>query len=228
MKKKKLVITGSEGLIGRALVGHFEKEYEVAKLDRTLGHDLSDEAFVKRWFSENKGLYGMIVCHAYNPVPTANAKKVEPTDVPLSEVRDYLEVNVVSAFSVCREFIKNNSVGTIVNLSSIYGVVSPRHEMYTDFVKHVGYPMSKASIIMLSKYLATYYAPNIRVNTVVFGGIEDSKQSPDFVKKYNAEVPAKRMMRIEETLSVFDFLLDERSSYVTGTEVHVDGGWTAW
>lgn len=225
---KRLVITGSEGLIGKKLVQHFKDTYEVLSLDRTLGHDLSDEAFVAKWFSEHKDIYGMIVCHAYNPVPTKDSKKIEPTDVPLSEVRDFLEVNAVSAFSVCREFIKNNPKGSIINVSSLYGVVSPKHHIYNDFVKHVGYSMSKASVVIMSKYLATYYAPDIRVNTVIFGGVEDPKQDTEFVTKYAAETPMKRMMHLDETTSVFEFLLDERSSYVTGTEVYVDGGWTAW
>ena len=81
---------------------------------------------------------------------------------------------------------------------------------------------------MMSKYLAAYYAPDIRVNTVMFGGISDPNQDPSFVQQYGAHVPAKRLMRLDETISVFEFLLDERSSYVTGTEIMVDGGWTAW
>ncbi|OGG51093.1 hypothetical protein A2763_02005 [Candidatus Kaiserbacteria bacterium RIFCSPHIGHO2_01_FULL_54_36] len=226
--KKKLVITGSEGLIGKKLVEHFKNTYEVLSLDKALGHDLTDETFVKKWFGEHKDLYGMIVCHAYNPVPTKDSKRIEPTDVPLSEVRDYMEVNAVSAFSVCRQFIKNNTSGSIINVSSLYGVVSPKHHIYTDFVKNIGYSMSKATVIIMSKYLATYYAPDIRVNAVIFGGVEDPNQDTDFVKKYNAETPMKRMMHLDETISVFEFLLDERSSYVTGTEVYVDGGWTAW
>ena len=225
--KKKLVITGSEGLIGKKLVEHFKDTYEVLPLDRALGHDLTDEAFVAQWFRDNTDLYGMIVCHAYNPVPTKDSKKVESTDVPLSEVRDFFEVNAVSAFSVCRQFIKNNKEGSIINISSLYGVVSPKHHIYKDFVKHIGYSMSKASIVIMSKYLATYYGPDIRVNTVIFGGVEDCKQDPNFVKKYSVETSMKRMMRVDETVSVFEFLLDERSSYVTGTEVYVDGGWTA-
>ncbi len=226
--KKRLLITGSEGLIGKNLAAHFQKEYEVLCLDRVLGHDLADEKFVGQWFRDNTNLYGMIVCHAYNPVPTKGTKKVEPTDVPLSEIRDYMEVNVVSAFSVCRHFIKHNKKGVIVNVSSLYGVRSPKHHIYQDFVKHIGYSMSKAAVIIMSKYLATYYGPNIRLNTVVFGGVEDTKQDSDFVKKYSAETPMKRMMHLDETVSAFEFLLNEKSSYVTGTEVYVDGGWTAW
>lgn len=226
--KKRLVITGSEGLIGRKLVEHFKDEYEVLSLDLSLGNDLSNPEFVSKWFAENKNIYGMIVCHAYNPVPSKNTKKVEPIDLPLSELRDYLEVNVVSAFDVCRNFIKHNSKGTIVNISSIYGTVAPKHHIYKDFTKHIGYPISKAAVAMMSKYLATYYAPDIRVNTVMFGGIADPKQDSYFVSEYSANVPFKRLMNVEETLSAFEFLLDEKSSYVSGSEIFVDGGWTAW
>ncbi|HEY4512253.1 MAG TPA: SDR family oxidoreductase [Candidatus Paceibacterota bacterium] len=226
--KKRLVITGSEGLIGQKLVEHFKDDYEVIPLDIRLGHDLSNEKFVADWFTKNKDLYGMIVCHAYNSVPAKDAKKVEPVDIPLKELRDYLEVNVVSVFDVCRNFIRNNKNGVIVNVGSIYGAVSPKHHLYKNFTKHIGYPISKAAVAMLSKYLATYYATNIRVNTVMFGGISDPKQDPNFVKEYNANVPFKRLMRPDEAVSVFEFLLDERSSYVTGAEFFVDGGWTAW
>ncbi len=225
---KKLVITGSEGLIGRKLCEHFGRTYEILKLDKALGHDLTDEAFVAKWFKENKDLYGMIVCHAYNPVPTKDSKKVEPTDVPLAEVREYLEVNTISAFCVCREFIRNNKKGSIVNMSSIYGEVSPKHDIYKDFVKPIGYSLSKAGVAIMSKYLATYYGPDIRVNTVVFGGIADPKQEPGFVKQYSAHTASKRLMHLDEVIPVFEFLLNEKSTYVTGTEVHVDGGWTAW
>jgi NAD(P)-dependent dehydrogenase (short-subunit alcohol dehydrogenase family) len=226
--KKKLVITGSEGLIGRKLVEYFKNEYEVLKLDLSLGHNLADSTFVEKWFAKNQDLYGMIVCHAYNPVPKKDTKKVEPIDIPLGELRDYLEVNVVSAFDVCRNFIKHNKKGTIVNVSSIYGDVSPKHFIYKDFTKHVGYPISKAGVAMMSRYLATYYAPDIRVNSVMFGGISDPKQDPHFVSAYNANVPFGRLMNVEETISAFEFLLDEKSSYVSGTEIFVDGGWTAW
>jgi NAD(P)-dependent dehydrogenase (short-subunit alcohol dehydrogenase family) len=225
---KKLVITGSEGLIGKKLVAHFKDQYEVIPLDKTLGHDLGDEKFVAEWFSNNTDLYGMIVCHAYNPVPGKDTKKVEPIDLPLSELRDYLEINIVIAFDVCRNFIKHNKNGILINVSSIYGEVSPKHLIYKDFTKHIGYPISKAGLAMMSKYLATYYAPNIRVNTVMFGGIEDSKQDEHFVKEYSLHTPMKRLMKPEETFSVFEFLLDPKNTYTTGADFLVDGGWTAW
>ena len=226
--KKKLVITGSEGLIGKKLVKHFSKKFEVLKLDIHLGNDLTNEKYVEDWFKSNNNLYGLIVCHAHNPLPLEGAKDTKPIDVSLNEIRDYMEVNVVSAFNVCRHFINNNETGVIINLSSLYGRLSPKHFIYSDYTKPIGYSMSKSALVLMSKYLATYYAPNFRINTVILGGVHDDKFHPDFYTNYSKNVPMGRQMHIDETTSVFDFLLDEKSSYVTGTELTIDGGWTAW
>lgn len=226
--KPRLVITGSEGLIGRELIRHFENQFSIFRLDLVLGHDLASDEFVSQWFAENRDLYGMIVAHAFNPVPTRDARKVEPIDVPLDELRRYFEVNSVSAFNVCRHFIANNTGGSLINISSLYGVVSPRHDIYQDFVKPIGYSLSKAAVIAMGKYLATYYAPQFRINTVILGGVADPAQDPTFVSDYSRNVPMGRLMNLNEIFSVFDFLLDNRSSYVTGSEFVVDGGWTAW
>ena len=230
-KLKKLVITGSEGFIGRKLCQHFDKRFQVVKLDLALGHNLTNEDFVAEWFNKNKGLYGMIVCHAFNPTAPlvgARSKKIEPHDMPLKELRDYFEVNSISAFDVCRNFVKNNKGGVIINTSSFYGMVVPRHDMYDNFVKPIGYSMSKAALNIMSKYLATYYAPNFRFNTVVLAGVSFGNENTKFVAKYGKNSPLGRLMRIDEVISAFDFLVDERSSYVTGAEIIVDGGWTAW
>lgn len=227
----RLVITGSEGLIGRELCKHFADRFDVLKLDLTLGHNLADGAFVEEWFKKNRNLYSMIICHAYNPVASsANAKsrKVEPLDVPLRELRSYFEVNSISAFNVCRHFIRNNTGGIIINISSLYGTVAPHHKIYKDFVKPIGYSMSKAALNIMTKYLATYYAPNFRLNTVILGGVPAGKLNSSFVAEYSRHAPMGRMMAIDEVASVFDFLLDEKSSYMTGAEIFVDGGWTAW
>lgn len=226
----KLVITGSKGLIGQHLVAHFRKRFQVLELDLALGHDLTDERFVADWFERNRGLYGVIVGHASvrSSVPTKNSKPIKPIDFSLDEIRHDLDVNAVSAFDVCRNFIKNNKSGVIINISSIYGVVSPRHEIYKNFVKPIGYSMSKAAVLVMTKYLATYYAPYFRINVVVLGGVADKKQEATFISKYGKQSPMKRLMNLAELTPVFDFLLDRKSSYVTGSEFHVDGGWTAW
>lgn len=224
---KKIVIIGSEGLIGSQLKKHFEKNYEVLCLDISLGNDLTDKDFVKQFFESNTDLYGLIVLHAYNPLPLENTVKIEPIDFSLEEIQDYLNVNVLSAFDVCRHFIKNNKKGKIINVSSLYGEVAPKHHIYDNFTKHIGYSLSKSSIILMTKYLATYY-PNFNINTIILGGVYQDNFDKNFVSKYNQNTPMKRMMDVKEVTSCFEFLLDPKSSYVTGTEIKVDGGWTAW
>ena len=224
---KKIVITGGEGLIGKKLKEYFSQKYKIISLDISLGHDLTDNTFVKKFFKENKNIYGLILLHAYNPLPLKETKKIEPVNFELDELRDYMEVNVISAFDVCRNFIKNNKNGKIINVSSLYGEVAPKHHIYNNFTKHIGYSLSKSSIIMMTKYLATYY-PDFNINTVILGGVYQKEFDINFVKNYNQNTPKKRMMNINEVTSCFDFLLKEESSYITGTEIKVDGGWTAW
>ena len=225
---KKLLITGSEGLIGSKLKEYFSDKFNVHCLDISLGHDLTDEKFVKEYFENTANtFFGIIILHAYNPVPVKNSIKIEPIDVPLSEIQDYLNVNVISAFDVCRNFIKNNTSGKIINVSSLYGEVAPKHHIYNNFTKHIGYGLSKSSIVMMTKYLATYY-PDYNINTVILGGVYQEGLDDKFLSGYNSNTPKKRMMNIDEVTSCFEFLLNENSSYVTGTEIKVDGGWTAW
>jgi NAD(P)-dependent dehydrogenase (short-subunit alcohol dehydrogenase family) len=198
------------------------------KLDKKLGHDLSDEKFVADWFAKNKDLYGMIVSHAFNPVPAKNTKKVEPIDVPLAELRDYLELNTVSAFDVARNFIKNNKGGAIINISSLYGHKSPKHFIYQNFNKPIAYGASKAALVNMTKYLGTYYAPDFRINTVVIGGIKDPNQDPHFIKHFSANTAMGKQMDLHEIIPAFEFLLDENNNHTIATEIYVDGGWTAW
>ena len=225
---RRLVITGSEGLIGRELASHFVATHEVLRLDIALGHQLNDEAFVAEWFSENRELDGMIVCHAYNPVPLPAAERRLPQYVSLDEIREYLETNLVSAFSVMRSYIMNNVGGALVAVSSTYGIVSPRHDIYGDYVKPIGYSMSKAGLIGMCRYLSTFYAPQYRINTVVLGGVYEERFDKDFVEQYERNVPMRRMMNVTEVTGVFDFLIGPGASYAIGSEYRIDGGWITW
>ena len=222
------MITGSEGLIGSKLKMHLETRYDVIGLDIKLGHDLCNSRFVDSFFGSVGDLYGAILCHAFNPLPVEETNKIEPVDVTLKEIRDYMDVNVISAFDVCRNFIRHNDSGRIINISSLYGNVSPKHPIYNNFTKHIGYSLSKSSVVMLSKYLAAYYADNFKINTVILGGVYEEGFDNTFVANYQENVPIRRMMDLDEVPSVFEFLLDEKNTYTTGTEIIVDGGWTAW
>ena len=125
--------------------------------------------------------------------------------------------------------------GSIVNVSSIYGLLSPVQDLYAfrrtqgeTFVKPVAYSVSKSAILNLTRYLATYWASaGVRVNTLTLGGVSND-QPEEFLAAYSARVPMGRMLNAEEALGAVVFLASDASSYVTGSNVVVDGGWSAW
>jgi NAD(P)-dependent dehydrogenase (short-subunit alcohol dehydrogenase family) len=128
------------------------------------------------------------------------------------------------------EQMKKQKHGSIINFSSIYGLVGPDFSIYQDSGKTMpaAYSAIKGGIITFTKYLSTYYAKyGIRVNAVCPGGIYD-KQPKEFVKKYSDKTPIGRMGKPEEIAGPVLFLASEASSYVTGHVLVVDGGWTAW
>ena len=222
----KVIITGSEGLIGTQLSGFLEKDHEVIKLDLLLGHDLTDESFVKDWFSKNKA-DSIVNCFALNDHVKEGQKRGTLFDQNLETVADYLKVNLVSLFSVCREFARNNPNGSVVNFAATTGIVSARPDLYDGAHKDIGYSISKAGVINLTKYLATHLAPEIRVNCISPGGIEHD-QDELFKEKYSKLTPMRRMMKKNELNHAIEYLCSDKSSYVTGANFIVDGGWTSW
>jgi NAD(P)-dependent dehydrogenase (short-subunit alcohol dehydrogenase family) len=225
-KNLKIIITGSEGLIGKQLKNFLQENNEILSLDLSLGHDLSDENFVKKWFSENKADC-IINCFALNDHVEDNQKRPTLFDISLDSFSNFLHVNLTSLFSVCREFARNNPSSSIVNFSASTGLVSARPDLYDGGHKHIAYSISKAGVINLTKFLAVHLAPSVRVNCLAPGGVENS-QSEDFIKNYSKHTPLDRMMKPTELNGIADFLCSSYSSYVTGATYVVDGGWTSW
>lgn len=224
---KTIIVTGSEGLIGSEICKYFENnKTKVLRVDLRLGHDLIKEEFVKKWFKTNHANY-LVNCFALNDHVQKTRKKGTVFDFPLKTFSDYLSVNLVSLFSVCREFARNNKTGGIVNFSSTYGLVSSRPDIYNGSHKDIAYGVSKAGVINMTKYLAVHFAPRIRVNCVVPGGVLAS-QDKKFVKKYSSLTPMGRMMKKNELNEVIDYLCSEKSDYVTGSSFVIDGGYTSW
>lgn len=223
----RIIITGSEGLIGRQLVKDLSPQYKIIKLDKKLGHDLNNELFIKNFFKKKKNIYGMIICHGLNPQKNDKTNN-DPLKLDISSINNYLETNLISPFNLCRHYIKNNKRGKIITISSLYGLVSPYHKLYINSFKHIGYCMSKSSIIMMTKYLATLYAVKFNINTVVLGGVINKKIKKEFVKNYSKQSPKQRMMKTNETSGIFKYLLSENSSYANGGVFTLDGGWTSW
>ena len=130
---------------------------------------------------------------------------------------------------IAEKMKKKKVQGSIVQLSSIYGVVGQNMNIYkgTNIKENISYSAIKGGITNSTRLMASYYGKyNIRVNTICPGGIEN-KQSLKLKKQYASQAPIKRMCKVEEIPSAVIFLASEASSYVTGITLMVDGGWTA-
>ena len=158
-------------------------------------------------------------------------------DIPLDENRKILEVNTLGLFLVTQVFgisMVKAGRGSIINIGSLYASVSPDTRFYdhiqTDppFLKPPAYGASKAAVVNLTRYLATLWAPHgVRVNALSPGGVLGD-QDEDFKRKFCDRVPMGRMATASDLCGPLLFLASRASSYVTGIELVVDGGFTAW
>ena len=151
-----------------------------------------------------------------------------------------LESHLKSAFITSQSFIAQFrdaglDAGSIVNVSSIYGVVSPDQSVYDDrrrggaeFYKPIGYSVAKSGMLNFTRWLAEYCAPfGVRVNTLVPGGVQEAAHAPGFVGEYVKRTPLGRMANDDDYNGAIVFLASRASAYMTGAMLVVDGGWTA-
>lgn len=178
-----------------------------------------------------------------------NAGLDSPPDAPVSEngpFENYPEaswdrvfaVNAKGVFLCCQVFggaMASAGRGSIINISSIYGKVSPNQDIYQyrrdrgeDFFKPVAYAASKSSLYNLTRYLSTYWArQGVRVNTLTLAGVANN-QDGQFMAAYSQRMPIGRMASPDEYVGAIIFLSSEASRYMTGSDLTIDGGWTAW
>ena len=157
----------------------------------------------------------------------------------LDQWRNIMSVNLDGMFLVAqavgKKMVSQGKGGSIVQTASIYGVLSPDHRIYEgsfylnrQINTPAVYTASKAGVIGLTKYLATYWADNgIRVNTLTPGGTE-SGQNDEFKRRYSSRIPMNRMADAHEMVGALLYLASDASSYVTGQNIIVDGGLSAW
>jgi NAD(P)-dependent dehydrogenase (short-subunit alcohol dehydrogenase family) len=155
---------------------------------------------------------------------------------PLEAWNQALEVNLTGMFLCCQAAVQpmlDQGGGIIVNICSMYGLVGPDQRLYQrkghpPQYKPVYYSVTKAGVIGLTKYLATYYAgKNIRVNALTPGGVYNGHDQ-EFIQAYAARAVLGRMAQKDEMNAALLFLASSASSYMTGANLVVDGGWTAW
>jgi NAD(P)-dependent dehydrogenase (short-subunit alcohol dehydrogenase family) len=169
------------------------------------------------------------------PAATGAAYLLE--DIPMDVGRAIFDANVLGAFQVmqvCGARMVRAGRGTIINIGSLYASVAPNGRFYDHivsdppFLKPPAYGASKAALVNLTRYVATQWAPHgVRVNALSPGGVRGD-QDPAFVEKFSAAVPLGRMAEAGDLRGPLLFLASDASAYVTGFELVVDGGFTAW
>jgi NAD(P)-dependent dehydrogenase (short-subunit alcohol dehydrogenase family) len=165
-------------------------------------------------------------------------------EYPESSWDAMIDSHLKSAFLVSQAFIGHfkaardrqpNLQGSIINVSSTYGVVSPDQSVYDfrrggghKYYKPIGYSVAKSGLLNFTRWLAEYGAPfGVRVNTLVPGGVQEADHAPEFVAEYVKRTPLGRMARDDDYNGAVLFLASAASAYMTGAMLVVDGGWTA-
>jgi len=248
------VVTGGLGQLGMVYAeGLVERGMRVAVFDvergdvpegaRSFHVDVTDRVAIEGALAELEADWGtphlLVNNAALDSPPDAPAEEVGPFETyPESSFDEVMDVNVKGVVLCCQVVggaMAREGRGSIVNVSSVYGMLSPVQDLYAfrrergeTFVKPVAYSVSKSALLNLTRYLATYWAQaGVRVNTLTLAGIWND-QPAAFLEAYEARVPMGRMLHAEEALGAVVFLASDASSYVTGSNLVVDGGWSAW
>jgi len=258
-----VVVTGGMGQLGRqfslALLDHgaipavVDLRVNQMAVDEHFGERAAQAVFVEADVTRRGSLeaalqeicakvgtpYALVNNAALDSPPGAPDSENGPFEsYPESSWDRVMEVNLKGTFLACQVFggaMACAGRGSIINIASIYGVVSPDQRIYEyrrktggTFFKPSAYAASKSGIINFTKYLATYWAPKgVRVNCLTFAGVYN-KQDPEFLGAYCSKVPLGRMAREDEYNGSVIFLCSDASTYMTGSNMVVDGGFTSW
>ena len=246
---KSALVTGSSGLIGRAIVDSFlASNYRVFGLDLVdreefenqnfhfLKVDLADLGNIHQVVMDVSLKIDSLDCLVNNASCRPDGFFEPSHKYNLQTFEDVLKINLTSNLALSSELFNlmtKSESPSIINMSSIYGLRAPRFSIYPKdsmgefaFTTPVSYSVAKAAIVGLTKHLAMEWGSHgIRVNAIAPGGIENS-QDPDFVRKYKDQTSLGRMCKIKDVVNMVNFLSSEESNYLTGLTIPVDGGWT--
>ncbi len=241
LEGKIIIVTGGSGLLGKSIISKINEEKGIAiNLDISLKTnallteiycDITNEQSINEVVKLVSEKYGRVDGLVNNAYPRTKDWGLAFEDIPLKSWQENIDWQLNSQFVFCQKVLglmKEQKFGSIVNIASIYGVLGPDFNLYegTDMTMPAAYSAIKGGIVNFTRYLASYFGKfGIRVNCVSPGGIFND-QNPTFVKNYENKVPMKRMGTPEDISGPVIFLLSNNSSYITGHNLIVDGGWT--
>lgn len=239
MEKKTIIITGSEGKIGKKLKNYFlKKNFNVAGIDlkkgfKTFKCDITKEKKVKQTlqyiFSKSKP---SVLINNASIIP--KIKKFKFSNYKIKDWKKTIDVDLIGSFNVtkeCTKFFEKQNKGTIINISSIYGLVGPDQKIYGKEIKYHGYKpleysVAKAGIIGFTKSLASFYkGTNVKVICLILGGVNDPKHNSIFLKKYLNKSLTNRMITTDEICRFVEICI-ENPTFINGSCLKIDGGVT--
>jgi NAD(P)-dependent dehydrogenase (short-subunit alcohol dehydrogenase family) len=240
LKDKYIIVSGGSGILGSAIIDEIKAEGGIAinldisvknNVDHCYHFDLTEENYISKLnqILINYDRIDGLVNAAY---PRTDDWGKKPEDVTEPSFKVNIEWQLNSVFFIIKEVVekmKKKSSGSVVNIASIYGMVGNDFNIYknTSLNPPIAYSAIKGGLINMNRYLASYFSKfNLRFNCVSPGGILNN-QDPIFVENYNKKVPLGRMGDPIDIAPAVCFLLSDKSSYITGQNIAIDGGWTA-
>jgi len=215
----------------KTLADSIYEKYKVETLPLIL--DITDEVSVEEGISKTLEKFGRVDVLINNAYPKNKNWGTRFEDIEYQSWCENVDMHLNGYFLVtklfAKEMMKLNS-GNIINMGSIYGIVGPDFSIYegSRLTNPPEYSAIKGGVINFTRYLATYLAKyNIRVNCVSPGGVFTG-QEKEFVEKYSKKTPLGRMAKAEDIVGGIVYLASDASSYVTGHNLVIDGGWTSW
>jgi NAD(P)-dependent dehydrogenase (short-subunit alcohol dehydrogenase family) len=197
-----------------------------------LGDEQATRSAVRQGIRDLDGLGILIHCAAYVGTTNVPGWAVPFKDQTVAAWDAAMRVNLTAAFVMAQEAheaLVASGHGSVILFSSIYGMAGPDLRLYegTPMANPSAYGVSKAGLLELVRHLATVWAPQVRVNAISPGGVWRN-QPQAFVDRYEARTPLGRMAAEEDIKGAVAYLAGDLSAYVTGHNLVVDGGWTAW
>jgi len=250
---KTAVVTGGAGLLGRAYaqgVALFGADVFIADINSGVGNkvaeelrsqdlkvgfvplDISDVASIEACAFEILKKKSRIDIWVNNAYPRTKDWHLPFEKIPPESWRKNVDGHLNGYCFCCQkvlEVMKRQKKGSLINIASTYGINGPDFSIYegTEMTMPAAYAVIKGGLVNFTKYLASYYAKHgVRVNALSPGGVFDN-QPESFVKNYNKKTPLGRMARPEDMVGAIVYLASDASSYVTGHNLVVDGGWSA-